>query len=119
MKALSIISVGLYLMTFVFLVIAVAGSSRPDKLRRRGAEFGAYFAGIVLLTLGNVPAATVALVDGVQLDTMTAVFSSVRTLIIAVMFVRLGKILLSGYAQREALKKHIAQLERRGEHGDD
>ena len=111
MKLLSIISVGVYMMAFVFMTVAVASSSRPDKMRRRALEFGLYFAVIVALTIGNVPGAMITTRPGVQLDDHVAVLTNVRTWVVTVVYLRLGVILLKGYGQREALKKHIAALE--------
>lgn len=111
MKWLSIISVGLYMMTFVFVVYAVASSSRPDKLRKRALEFGGYFVAVVLLTVGNVPSAMITFHPRLELTPTVAMLAILRTLIVAFMFIRLGVILLAGYGQRQALKKYIAELE--------
>lgn len=111
MKLLSIIAVGLYLMAFLFVVYAVASSARPDRLKRRAFEFGAYFVAIAILTAGNTPTAAVTLLPGVELESRVMFLAILRTLIVAIMFVRLGVIMLRHYGQRQALKKYIATLE--------
>lgn len=108
---LNIAALALFMAAFLFLVFAVASSSRPAKVKSRAVEFGAYFLVSALLTVVNVPAASTVLAEHGQ-DAVTGL-SAVKTIVQAAVLLRVGVLCLMWYGQRIALEKHCSNLEAR------
>lgn len=106
--ALNVFALAVSVCAVLFLTYAVALSSRPKFAIRRGIEFGVYTFALALMTLLNVPAASG--VVGPEATQDPTIWTALKTLIFAIIPVRVGLLALRWYGVRIALEKHVKQL---------